>query len=161
MSVRLALLAAAALVLGGCEVPSEVGKPCLLVKKSSSADRKFDPVVPSDIQLDQDFISFGAQDCEDLICVRNAGSELQTVVEGDVTRVLGYCSKACLVDSGTNSCTVNHPEAAAEVKGSMSCRALLLDQKALDDLRINNPAEYRATFGENASPTFCAAASGS
>jgi hypothetical protein len=156
MSVRLALLAAAALICGGCEVPSEVGKPCLMVKKSSSADRKFDLVLPSDIQLDQDFISFGAQDCEDLICVRNAGSKLELSEGGSV---LGYCSKACLPESTTNACAVNHPEATAEVKSTMSCRALLLDQKALDDLRLNNPSEYRSTFGENASPTFCAAAS--
>ncbi|ATB27345.1 adventurous gliding motility lipoprotein CglC [Melittangium boletus] len=158
MSARLALLMGAALLCGGCEVPSEVGKPCLLVKKSSSADRKFDPVVPSDIQLDQDFVSFGSQDCEDLICVRTAGSKLETTVEGDVERVLGYCSKAC-TEGNTTTCAINHPDATDEIKSTMSCRSLLLDQQALDDFRKQDPAGYRATFGENASPFFCAATS--
>jgi hypothetical protein len=38
----------------------------------------------------------------------------------------------------------------------MACRALLLDQKALDDLRRDDPVTYRATFGANNSPYFCA-----
>jgi len=155
MSARLALLMGAALLCGGCEVPSEVGKPCLLVKKSSSADRKFDPVLPSDIQLDQDFVSFGSQDCEDLICVRTAGPTLETTDEG---RVLGYCSKAC-TEGSTATCAINHPDATEETKSTMSCRSLLLDQQALDDFRKQDPAGYRATFGENASPYFCAATS--
>jgi len=153
MSARLALLVGAALLCGGCEVPSEVGKPCLLVKKSTSADRKFDLVVPSDVRFDQDFVSFGSQDCEDLICVRNANSEVKVAEDGSV---LGYCSRACAEGGADTICAVNHPDADATVKATMGCRSLLLDQQALNDLRRENPAEYRSTFGENNSPFFCA-----
>nr|WP_275583578.1 adventurous gliding motility lipoprotein CglC [Archangium primigenium] len=157
MFARLALLMGAALLCGGCEVPSEVGKPCLLVKKSSSPDRKFDPVVPADVQLDQDFVSFGSQDCEDLICVRSAGPTLETTPEGDIVRVLGYCSKACAGEGAASTCAVNHPDAKPEVKANMACQSLLLDQQALNDFRTSDPVGYRATFGENVSPYFCAA----
>ncbi|QRK04671.1 adventurous gliding motility lipoprotein CglD [Archangium violaceum] len=163
MSARLALLVGAALLCGGCEVPSDIGKPCVLVKKSTKEGEKSDPVTLEDIgEGDKDFISFGALDCEELVCVRDANSPIQTSGEGDGLRVLGYCSKACVPsDDGApqiqSPCAVNHPEASAEVKASMSCRPLLLDQQALDYMRANSPEEYRATFGENSSPYFCAA----
>ncbi|WNG45750.1 adventurous gliding motility lipoprotein CglD [Archangium minus] len=162
MSARLALLVGAALLCGGCEVPSDIGKPCVLVKKSTTG-QKFDPVTLADIGAgDKDFISFGSLDCEDLVCVRDANSPIQTSGEGDALRVLGYCSKSCVpTDDGApqlqDFCAVNHPEASADVKERMSCRALLLDAEALEYMRKNQPEEYRATFGENASPYFCAA----
>jgi hypothetical protein len=170
MSARLALLMGAALLCGGCEVPSEIGMPCVLVKKSKTEQPKFDWVTLADIgDGKRDFISFGSLDCEDMVCVRDANSPIVTKVvevgEGSdkqkVTMVMGYCSKSCVPsDSGTpqlqDPCPVNHPEASAEVKAGMSCRPLLLDQKTLDDLRANDPTTYRATFGDNVSPNFCA-----
>jgi hypothetical protein len=155
MSARLVLLVGAALLCGGCEVPSDIGKPCVLVKRSQSG-QKYDPVRMEDINVDQDFISFGSLDCEDLVCVRDARSPVRTTGEGSELRVLGYCSKACVADNLQNPCAVNHPDADAQVKERMSCRPLLLDQQALDDLRAKDPAGYRATFGDNASPYFCA-----
>jgi hypothetical protein len=162
MSARLALLVGAALLCGGCEVPSDIGKPCVLVKKSQSGQTKYDPVTPADIgKGDKDFISFGSLDCEDLICVRDANSPIVTRGENEQLTVMGYCSKACQ-PSDTNApqlqdpCAVNHPEASAEVKAGMSCRALLLDQAALDYMRANDPVGYRQTFGDNTSPYFCA-----
>ena len=158
MSVRLALLMGAALLCGGCEIPADVGKPCVLVKRDTTDPKKSAPVVLADIQRDQDFISFGSLDCEDLLCVRNAGSPIQTTGEGTEQRVLGYCSKPCSSGAITDTCAVNHPEASAEITAGMSCRALLLDQQALNDLKVNSPAEYANTFGNNdASPFFCAA----
>ena len=51
---------------------------------------------------------------------------------------------------------VTDPEASESVKNRMSCRALLLDQEALDNLRQSDPNAYRSTFGDNNSPYFCA-----
>lgn len=167
MSARLALLVGAALLCGGCEVPSDIGKPCVLVKKSSSDQQKYDWVTKDDIgKGDKDFISFGSLDCEDLICVRDANSPIVTQEVGDAdakqTVVMGYCSKACQPSESNapqlqDPCAVNDPDASAEVKASMSCRALLLDQAALDYMRAKDPVGYRQTFGDNASPYFCAA----
>lgn len=152
MSARLALLLGVALWCGGCQVSSDIGKPCVLVKRSTSG-AKYDPVTVSDIQVDQDFISFGSLECEDLVCVRDAYSDIKTAE--DNVSVLGYCSKACVAGTA-GTCTVNNPQADPTVKANMSCRALLLDQKALDDLRASDPTGYRETFGDNASPYFCA-----
>ena len=153
MSARLALLVGAALWCGACQVSSDIGKPCVLVKRSTTG-AKYDPVTASDIQIDQDFISFGSLECEDLVCVRDARSEIKFAEDG--TSVLGYCSKACVADALVAPCTVNNPQADPTVKANMSCRALLLDQQALDDLRAKDPVGYRETFGDNASPYFCA-----
>ena len=152
MSARLALLVGAALWCGACQVSSDIGKPCVLVKRSTSG-AKYDPVVQADITSDQDFISFGSLECEDLVCVRDARSEIKLAEDGN--SVLGYCSKACVAEA-QGTCTVNNSAADPTVKANMSCRALLLDQPTLDALRAKDPVGYRQTFGDNASPYFCA-----
>ncbi|MFE8596865.1 adventurous gliding motility lipoprotein CglC [Archangium violaceum] len=154
MSSRLALLVSAVLLCGGCKVNSDIGKRCLLVKKAAEGSgRESDPVVASDLSAGQDFISFGSLDCEDLICVKDADMPVETADNG---QVVGYCSKACVQNELVDPCGVTDPEALDSVKDRMSCRALLLDQQALDDLRQTDPVTYRNTFGDNNSPYFCA-----
>ena len=152
MSTRLALLVSAVLLCGGCKVTSDIGKPCLLVKKGTGSDSA--PVTVSDLRSGQDFISFGALDCEDLVCVKDANMPTQLAENG---QVIGYCSKACVAET-QGTCDVTATEADASVKNSIACRPLLLDQQALDELRASDRAAYRATFGDNTSPYFCAAA---
>ncbi|WP_146209903.1 adventurous gliding motility lipoprotein CglC [Vitiosangium sp. GDMCC 1.1324] len=155
MSSRLALLVSAVLLCGGCKVTSDVGKPCLLVKKGTGSDTA--PVLEGDLNAGQDFISFGSLDCEDLVCVKDADMALETVDIGNGQKqVKGYCSKACLENALQDPCAVTDPEASESVKSRMACRPLLLDQKALDDLRQSDPATYKGTFGDNNSPFFCA-----
>ena len=154
MSSRLALLVSAVLLCGGCKVNSDIGKPCLLVKRGTTGTESA-PVVVRDLSEGQDFISFGSLDCEDLVCVKDADMELDVADNGQVR---GYCSKPCVQDEFVDPCAVTDPQALDSVKNRMSCRALLLDQKALDDLRQNDPVTYRATFGDNNSPYFCAGA---
>jgi hypothetical protein len=159
MSSRLTLLVSALLLCGGCKVTSDIGKPCLLVKRGANGSDSA-PVTQSDLAAGQDFISFGALDCEDLVCVKDANMETQVAENG---QVIGYCSKACVEDTDdsaltTDACAVTSEEAQAQVKERMTCRALLLDQQALDTLRANDRATYRAYFGDNTSPYFCAAA---
>jgi len=152
MSSRLALLVSAALLCGGCKVTSDIGKPCLLVKRGATGNTSV-PVTTADLSKGQDFVSFGALDCEDLVCVLDANTPVQTADNGQVK---GYCSKACVAET-PNTCAVTDPEASEAVRNSMACRPLLLDQKALEDLKASDPATYRATFGDNTSPYFCAA----
>lgn len=161
MSSRLALLVSAVLLCGGCKVTSDIGTPCLLVKKGTGTDTA--PVVEEDLSPGQDFISFGSLDCEDLVCVKDADMPLETVDTTNnagkpVKQVKGYCSKACKDDSTLlqDPCAVTDPEAVASVKDRMSCRALLLDQTALDELRKNDPDRFHDIFGDNNSPFFCA-----
>jgi hypothetical protein len=166
MSARLALLVGAALVLGGCEIKSDIGKSCVLVRKATEQELKDHPelgktrnMMESELRAGQDFISFGSVECEDLICVRDSdfAPELASDADRTKTAAKGYCSKACVDDTLQNSCVVTDPDAVASVKDRMACRALLLDQKALEDLKANDPVTYRNTFGDNNSPSFCAA----
>ncbi|HEX8824258.1 MAG TPA: adventurous gliding motility lipoprotein CglC [Archangium sp.] len=154
MSSRLALLVSAALLCGGCKVTSDIGKPCLLVKRGTGSNSA--PVTEADLRPGQDFISFGALDCEDLVCVKDANMPTQ-IADNEAKQVIGYCSKACVAET-QDTCAVTDAEALAEVKDRIACRPLLLDQQALDALRAADRAAYRATFGDNTSPYFCASA---
>jgi hypothetical protein len=171
MSARLALLVGAALLSGGCEVASDIGKSCVLVRKATQAEIDAEPnrehfreILEGELQAGQDFISFGTVECEDLVCVRDAA--FQPTFDPELTEeqrkqvaAKGYCSVACVPPDETellNPCAVNHPQAEEQVKETMSCRPLLLDQKALDDLRASNEELYENTFGDTASPNFCA-----
>jgi hypothetical protein len=150
MSSRLALLVSAVLLCGGCKVTTDIGKPCLLVKKGATGSA---PVTAGDLREGQDFISFGSLDCEDLICVKDADMPVESADNGQIK---GYCSKPCVEDPLVNVCEVTDADAHESVKTrGMSCRPLLLDQQALDELRKSDPAAYRATFGDNNSPYFC------
>jgi hypothetical protein len=152
MSSRLALLVSAVLLCGGCKVTTDIGKPCLLVKKGASGVAA--PVTRDDLKEGQDFISFGSLDCEDLVCVKDADMPVESAENGQIK---GYCSKACVADPLINVCEVTDADVHESVKTrGMSCRPLLLDQLALDELRRTDPATYRATFGDNNSPYFCA-----
>ena len=176
MSARLALLVGAALVCGGCEVSSDIGKPCVLVRKATDAEQAAAPdgepfryIMENQLTKGQDFISFGSVECEDLVCVRDA-DYVPTLDEEEKKKPLseipatGYCSKPCVQDDAalTESCAVTDKGVQAEVKERMTCRPLLLDQQALDALRTSDKPEdratYRSLFGDNTSPAFCAAA---
>jgi hypothetical protein len=156
MSLRHALLLSAAVLLGGCEVTTELGKPCFLVRKATEEELKAGStravrLKESALTPGQDFISFGSAECEDLICVRDAAFQGSTNPDEDAQ---GYCSRDCV--AGGSSCTVTDTEVPAELRERMTCRALLMDNEALARLKASDPATYRATFGENDSAYFCA-----
>jgi hypothetical protein len=129
----------------------------VLVKKDPNGTTGLEaiPVSPNDIRFNEDFISFGSVDCENLVCVRTAGTELQTTGEGDALLVLGYCSAPCNLNSATD-CSVTDPRTAPDVKQTLGCRPLLLDQVALDTLKKSDPAAFEEYFGRTESPNFCA-----
>ncbi|RKG64141.1 gliding motility protein [Corallococcus sp. CA054B] len=161
MFVRTALFLSAALMLGGCDVTTELGKPCQLVRRATAEEqeaqgRKFMEIQEKDIAVDQDFISFGSLDCEDLVCVRD---DLSPRSDNPEAFALGYCSKEC-VQGSTTGCEITRTVGDVEegLKDRMTCRPLLLDQDTLDAIKIADEGFYRRTFGENNSPYFCAGA---
>jgi len=161
MSLRAAFLVSTALLLGGCKVSSEIGKPCTLVRKAlpeENSPTKTMPVLESEVADRQDFISFGSLECEDLICVRDQDYPRARTAEGEVdltAAAMGYCSKPCV--DGSNACEVKDTsDVEPNLPGRMTCRSLLLDQDTLDALRSADEDFYRRTFGENNSPFFCA-----
>jgi hypothetical protein len=156
MSPRHALLLSAAFLLGGCEVTTELGKPCFLVRAATQAELQAGStravrMKEKDLTVGQDFISFGSAECEDLICVRDAAFAGSTNPDEDAQ---GYCSRACVSEG--SECTVTDTEVPATLRERMACRALLMDNEALARLKAADPVTYRNTFGENNSAYFCA-----
>jgi hypothetical protein len=166
MSARRVVLWSAALLLSGCSVTTQLGQQCVLVRKATEQERttlgvSSVSIKESELLAGQDYISFGALDCDELelTCVRDADHPRQTDPGSEAakaTEALGYCSQACV--EGTTSCdTTETDNLAAGLQGRpLTCRSLALDQQALERLRTDDPVTYRKTFGDNTSPNFCA-----
>lgn len=156
MLPRHAILLSAAFLLGGCEVVTELGKPCALVRRATDAELEAgsDRAVllkERELTAGQDFISFGSLDCEEQVCVRDAstpaGSDPEAVA-------LGYCSRPCIEDS--NSCEVTNEEVDDALRERMTCRRMMLDDEALNRLKASDPEAYRRMFGTYENSSFCA-----
>lgn len=156
MLPRHAILLSAAFLLGGCEVVTELGKPCALVRKATDAELQAgsEPAVfikESELTAGQDFISFGSLDCEEQVCVRDADTPLGT---NPNAVALGYCSRPCVEES--NSCEVTNEEVDDALRERMTCRRMMLDDEALNRLKQADPEAFRRMFGGYETSTFCA-----
>jgi hypothetical protein len=153
---RHAILLSAAFLLGGCEVVTELGKPCALVRRATDAELAAGAdravlIKESELTAGQDFISFGSLDCEEQVCVRDAATPAGT---NPNAVALGYCSRPCVEDSG--SCEVTNEEVSDALRERMTCRRMLLDDEALARLKAADPEAYRRTFGNYENASFCA-----
>lgn len=149
-----ALLSIAALIvpmLFGCTNAGDNGRPCFLVKRDpadTNPDDGVDRVRVTEGEIGQgtDFISFSATECEDLVCVREAG----TAASGNPsTEAVGKCSRPCVGEGA--EC----PSAVSDL--TLSCRALLLDVETLSKVRQADPVRFESAFGGTTSPFFCVA----
>ena len=156
MSPRHAILLSAAFLLGGCQVVTELGKPCALVRRATEEEFKATGeraalLKERELTPGQDFISFGSLDCEEQICVRDAavpaGSNPEAVAQG-------YCSRPCVEDS--TACEVTNADVSDALRQRMTCRPMLLDDEALNRLKAADPETYRKTFGTYENSSFCA-----
>lgn len=139
------------LVVSGCRAKTDLGRPCTLVKKDPSDAAKSVPLKESEISSGKDFISFGATECEELVCVRDAD-----VKAGKPTdEAVGYCSSACIPGSSVK-CLNENPADDKDAAKKLKCRTLLLDEATLASLRTADPEAYKRYFGETTKPYFCA-----
>lgn len=147
--------------LTACQVDSGLNKPCVLVKRDpadpTGNTRKVLTWGEIKAQANKDYISFGATECDDLTCVRDAtfgsgdgGTELK-----DTDPAPGYCTRPC-IENSTVGCPSSDSSLDKNYKTAMSCRALLLDANTLETLKAADPVRYQQTFGETTSPFFCA-----
>lgn len=153
---RHAFLLSATFLLGGCSVVTELGMPCELVRRATEEElaagmNRAVPVKEGELTPGQDFISFGSLGCEEQICVRDAANPPDH--ENPDKIALGYCSIPCIEG---NSCEVTHPDAPKELSDRMTCRRMMLDDEALNRLKVSNPEMYRRTFGNYENASFCA-----
>jgi hypothetical protein len=139
--------------LEGCRVATDLGRPCTLVKKNPDGGSGSVGILESDLPPNKDFISFGATECEDLVCVRDAAVPRSGIPNATAT---GYCSRAC-VPNVTNGCPASNPDDDKDPNKKLSCRALLLDEQTLGAICSTRPDTCQS-IGDTRSPYFCARA---
>jgi hypothetical protein len=145
--------------LFACTANTDLGEACNMVKATGDGGVAF--VVVGDLSANKDFVSFGATECDDLICVvdqdsasiqlsqaqRDAGTSLQSPA-------VGYCSTAC-VQGSNSTCTPEFNDEQNIPGLAMTCRQLVLDP-ALIAAICQDPVECQEFFGSNRSSFFCA-----
>jgi len=153
----------ALLALLGCQDSTDLGKgPCHLVKQGPDGGPV--DVMVSELTLNKDFLSFGAVECEDLVCVldkQGVSAVLAQAVSNPAVLsnpALGYCSRACVQGSST-TCTPQFDDQQNDPALAMSCQQLVLDQATIAAI-CQNPAKCAAYFDNNRSPFFCARGDG-
>jgi hypothetical protein len=157
--LAIALAGAFLSVAGGCRVSTGLNKVCNLVR--GLPDGGYEYLKEADVQAQvvagasstRDIISFGAVECEDLICVRD--SSFGKLPDGGVPLVdpdagaQGYCSRSCVAG---NTCPSDNP-AQDDGKDKLNCRPLLLDAETLAALRGDGGS---GLVGNVTDPYFCA-----
>lgn len=147
--------------LAGCRVQTDLGTPCTLVRRDPADTNEADgvnsiPILESEVSTGgadgRDYISFGATECEDLVCVRDAAF-VGTRDPGSAAE--GYCSRPCEPQLQNQCPPANESDQADPVK-ALGCRPMLLDQESLNTLRARDPEKYERYFGKTTTPNFCA-----
>ncbi len=151
---RSTLLALAALTFGGCAVSTDLGKECVLVRKDPNdpSGKKSIAIKESEIKPNKDFISFGAVECEDLVCVRDLAYTRSAAPTDDA---LGYCSRPCS-QASTTGCPAADSADDKDPARKLSCRPLILDAETLNAICQADANTCTRYFGDTKSPFFCA-----
>ena len=125
-----------------CKQPTDLGNECSMTKRDPNVDggRLFIKEGEIKVGANKDFISFGATDCENLVCVIDTDAPAGTDPNAPA---VGYCSNRC--PQGTE-CPSGDPADDLDPKKKLRCRALVLDEETLRSVNI----------GDLKSPYFCA-----
>ena len=156
MSARpllIALVAALGIGAAACTVSTDLGSQCVMKKANPDGGAPLD-ITESDVTPGKDFISFGATECEDLVCVIDA-AHLQLTGDPNAP-VKGYCSRSCAEGSSSTCTPQQDPSWDTDPDKAMSCRALFLDPVTLGKICQADPQKCQQYFGDNSSPYFCA-----
>lgn len=145
----------AALGTTACGRIDDLGTECVLVRKDPNDTNPADgtssiPIKMSEVTPGKDFISFGATECENLICVRDANAPVGTDPNAVAT---GICTRPC-VPTSEGSCDTGLSW-VDDSEQAYSCKALLLDQDSLAAMREQDPEKYQRYFGTTTSPDYC------
>ena len=145
--------------LFACTANTDLGQPCNMVKSVPDGGVTF--VVVGDLSAGKDFVSFGATECNDLVCVVDQQSASVQLSAGQRdagislgSPAVGYCSLAC--PQGNNSSCSPQVNDMQNVPGdAMTCRQLVLDPALIASI-CQDPVKCQEYFGSNRASFFCA-----
>lgn len=155
---RSIFLALAICAVPACKVTTDLGTPCTLVKKDPGDDtgKRSLPMKESEVTAGKDFISFGAVECEDLVCVRDSSyAPLAGTTPLPTDDAKGYCSRPCL-RCATTGCPAANPDDDSNPLKRLGCRPLILDEATLNSICQTDAEKCKKYFGDTKSPYFCA-----
>jgi hypothetical protein len=127
----------------------------VLVRKNPTDSKKSVALLEKEIKANKDFISFGATECEDLVCVRDSSFTRPTNSTDD-SQAVGYCSRPCIPTSTLTCVAASAADNENSSPNKLTCRALLLDEATLAAIKTQDPATFTRYFGGTTSTYFCA-----
>ena len=147
--------------LFACTSNTDLGAPCNMVKAVDGGSGVA-LVTVGDLSAGKDFVSFGATECNDLVCVvdQASASEQLSQAQRDAgtsldSPAIGYCSTAC-VQGNNSTCTPQYNDLQNVPGDAMTCRELVLDQALINAICQANPVDCQKYFGTNRASFFCA-----
>lgn len=140
-----AVLALSLLMLAGCQAEKDLGQECRMTTRPPNSDQSVDIDATSVSDPNFDYVALGSAECDDLVCVRTAGSVNPENVEG---KARGYCTAPCIDNSDCQ------PDFQGK-KGTLSCERLLPDEAFLAQLKASDPGLFERTFGSSVSAKYC------
>lgn len=157
-AVAWVLFASLGVGLTGC-VKSDLGTECVLVRKGDvDGGDAVAFLTNADVKKGQVYISYGATECEDLVCVRDENFPEDTANPGLPAK--GYCSKLCVPQDGptlNSNCPAANPDDNREDSPNrLSCRELTLDPETLAAYREADPEGAAKHFPPDTTPYYCA-----
>jgi len=135
---------ACSLGVWACNPPVDYGNSCRLTRPQFPDGGGIEFIKSGDSAIDSrfDFLSNGDPDCEDLVCIRQAGKDY-TAQETD-GNAHGECSTNCLSDD----------DCGDQAKG-LKCTQLAFDQEFLQNLCATDPVTCHEYFGDSTSALYC------
>jgi hypothetical protein len=147
--------------LFACTSNTDLGAPCNMVKAVDGGSGVA-LVTVGDLSAGKDFVSFGATECNDLICVVDQGSASEQLSQAQRdagssldSPAIGYCSTAC-VQGNNSTCTPQYNDLQDVPGDAMTCRELVLDPALINAICQANPVDCQNYFGSNRASFFCA-----
>jgi hypothetical protein len=155
----LLIVVAVALSMMACKADTDLGKPgCHLLK--ALPDGGATNVIVAELSAGKDFLSFGAVECEDLICVLDVDGVAQVLAQATANPsvlgdpAIGYCSHSC-AQGNTTGCTPQYQDLQNDPSMLMACRALVLDNDTIAEI-CKDPVKCQEYFNNSRSAFFCA-----
>ena len=143
----LILMAAVGLGLWGCNPPVDYGNSCRLTRPQFPDGGGVQVIPAGDTSIDPrfDFLSNGDSDCEDLVCIRQAGKDYSAQEQAANDQIArGECSTDCTGD-----------EDCGDQARGLKCTQVAFDQEFLQHLCATDPATCQQYFGDSTSALYC------